>query len=208
MRNQKTIDLVYLALFLAIIVVMSQVPLIGFIPLGFTTATIIHIPVIIAAIYFGKKMGALTGFVFGLASCVTAYIRPTGVFDLFFQNPVISVLPRIVFGFLTAVLYQSLKGIKNGYLRASITALFASLMHTVLVVGTLLVVYYGKTKTFIDNNGNEQVLTISFALIGIILLLSMIGEAILSTLIAPPVVSALNVSNKHLVNKDELIIEE
>lgn len=196
MRNQKTIDLVYLALFLTIIVVMSQVPWLGFIPLGFTTATIIHIPVIIAAIYFGKKLGTLTGLIFGVVSLLTAYLRPTNVFDLFFQNPLISILPRIAFAFLTVGIYNLLKEIKNEHLRISITALLSSLLHTVLVIGTILVVYYNKTKTFITPDGVTQEMTITFALIGVGLLITVIAEAVVSTLITTPVIIAIRAANK------------
>ncbi len=195
MRNQKTRDLIYLALFLTIIIVMSQVPFLGFIPFGFTTATTLHIPVIIACIYFGKRFGTLTGLFFGLASCITAYIRPTGVFDLFFQNPIISVLPRIAFAFITALIYQKLRVIKYPHLRVAITALLGSLVHTVLVVGTLLLVYFDKTKTFITAAGVSQTLTITITLIGVSLIISAIAEAVVSALITPPVISALNALN-------------
>ncbi len=201
MRNQKISDLVYLALFLTIIVVMSQVPWLGFIPLGFTTATIIHIPVIIAAIYFGKKMGVYTGFIFGGVSLLTAYLRPTNVFDLFFQNPIISILPRIAFGFVTVIIYNSLKFINFEYLRTSITAFLSTIMHTVLVIGTLILIYYNETKTFVNADKQTEEFTITFALIGLVVL-SALGEAIASTLIVPPIISAIRAANKKEGNKD------
>ena len=46
----KTRGLVQLAIFSAIIVVLAYTPFIGYIPLGFTRATIIHIPVIIGSL--------------------------------------------------------------------------------------------------------------------------------------------------------------
>ena len=45
----KTKDMVTTAMFVAIILAMSFVPYLGYIPLGFMNATIIHIPVIIGA---------------------------------------------------------------------------------------------------------------------------------------------------------------
>ena len=42
----KTKGLVQMAIFAALIVVLAFTPFIGYIPLGFTRATIIHIPVI------------------------------------------------------------------------------------------------------------------------------------------------------------------
>ena len=46
----KTKDMVTTAMFVAIILAMSFVPYLGYIPLGFMNSTIIHIPVIIGAI--------------------------------------------------------------------------------------------------------------------------------------------------------------
>ena len=52
-------------------------PILGYIPLGFTRATIIHIPVIIGSIILGPKYGAFLGFIFGLTSLVNNTFNPT-----------------------------------------------------------------------------------------------------------------------------------
>ena len=57
------------ALFTAIIVIMAFTPL-GYIPLVVINATIIHIPVILGALFLGPKKGAFLGFVFGLTSFI------------------------------------------------------------------------------------------------------------------------------------------
>lgn len=69
MRNERTYELVLLALFTAIIVIMAFTPL-GYIPLVVINATVIHIPVILGALFLGPKKGAFLGFVFGLTSFI------------------------------------------------------------------------------------------------------------------------------------------
>ncbi|MBD5444811.1 MAG: ECF transporter S component [Lachnospiraceae bacterium] len=69
MKNEKTYELVLTALFTAIIIVMAFTPL-GYIPLVVINATIIHIPVILGALFLGPKKGAFLGFVFGLTSFI------------------------------------------------------------------------------------------------------------------------------------------
>ena len=69
MKNEKTYELVLTALFTAIIVIMAFTPL-GYIPLVVINATIIHIPVILGALFLGPKKGAFLGFVFGLTSLI------------------------------------------------------------------------------------------------------------------------------------------
>ena len=66
------------ALFGAIIVLLAFTPFLGYIPLGFTRATIIHIPVIIGSLLMGPKKGAVLGLVFGATSFINNTMNPTG----------------------------------------------------------------------------------------------------------------------------------
>ncbi|MEG0274822.1 MAG: ECF transporter S component, partial [Longicatena sp.] len=57
MKTKKTQYMSFMALFLAIQVVLVVTPL-GYLAIGPLSLTTMHIPVIIAAILFGKKAGA------------------------------------------------------------------------------------------------------------------------------------------------------
>lgn len=91
----------------AISVVLGLTPL-GFIPVGPTNATIMHIPVIIGAIMEGPIVGAFVGLIFGLSSMYNALIRPTPV-SFVFLNPLVSVLPRILIGIITYYIYNGIR---------------------------------------------------------------------------------------------------
>src|SRR5690625_318299 len=97
----------------AISIVLGMTPL-GFIPIGPTRATIMHIPVIIGAITAGPLVGGLVGLIFGLFSIFQAITNPTPV-SFVFLNPLVSVLPRILIGLVTYYIYEGLKrlGDKN-----------------------------------------------------------------------------------------------
>ena len=73
----RTKALVQMAIFSALIIVLAFTPFIGYIPLGFTRATIIHIPVIIGSLMMGPKKGAVLGGVFGLTSFINNTMNPT-----------------------------------------------------------------------------------------------------------------------------------
>lgn len=92
----------------AISVVLGLTPL-GFIPIGPTRATIMHIPVIIGAIVEGPIVGAFVGLIFGLSSIYQAITTPTPV-SFVFLNPLVSVLPRVLIGVTT---YYTYKGLSN-----------------------------------------------------------------------------------------------
>ena len=95
----------------AISVVLGMTPL-GFIPVGPTRATIMHIPVIIGAIIEGPIVGALVGLIFGMFSIFQAVTNPTPV-SFVFLNPLVSVLPRVLIGIITYYVYSGLKKLGN-----------------------------------------------------------------------------------------------
>ena len=81
--NQRTKGLTQVALFAALIFLMAFTPFLGYIPLGFTRATIIHIPVIIGSLVLGPGKGAFLGGVFGLTSFLNNTFNPTATSFVF-----------------------------------------------------------------------------------------------------------------------------
>lgn len=82
----------------------------GFIPwIGGVSLTIMQIPAIIAAVLEGPLSGAIVGFIFGIFSMIQAAVAPTGPTDVWFTNPVLSVLPRILIGPAAWGIYTLLK---------------------------------------------------------------------------------------------------
>ncbi len=117
-RSHKTIGLVQVSLLCALIIIMAFTPFLGYIPLGFTRATIIHIPVIIGALLLGPKKGAILGFVFGLTSLLNNTFNPTVTSFVFtpfyslgdvngnFGSLVVCFLPRILVGVIPYYVFQ------------------------------------------------------------------------------------------------------
>ena len=68
----------------------------GIIPLGPLNVTTLHVPTLIGAIVEGPKVGAFVGFIFGCYSLWQNITAPNILSPLFI-NPIISVLPRILF---------------------------------------------------------------------------------------------------------------
>jgi uncharacterized membrane protein len=82
----------------------------GFIPFVLGTAiTIMHVPVIIGAVLEGPVVGTIIGALFGIFSLVWAFVAPTGPGDLYFQNPLISILPRLFIGLTTWASYTAFR---------------------------------------------------------------------------------------------------
>lgn len=108
MRN-KTIKMIAVnAMFFALLILMTFVPYIGYITVGPISFTTMHIVVLIGALFYGYKEGALLGFVFGLLSLIKAISYPSTL-DYIFVNPFVSVLPRVLFGLISGLVFSLLK---------------------------------------------------------------------------------------------------
>jgi uncharacterized membrane protein len=84
---------------LSAISVLLAVTRLGFIPFVAGTAiTVMHVPVVIGAIVAGPGVATLIGLVFGVSSMILASVAPTGPGDVFFTDPIVSVLPRLFIG--------------------------------------------------------------------------------------------------------------
>ena len=103
--------LVLAAVFIAIIIVMTAVPYTGYITYlpGGIAITTLHIPVIIGAVFLGWKYGALLGGVWGITCVVKAYLNPEAG-NIPFQNPLVSVLPRIIVGIVAGLVFALAAG--------------------------------------------------------------------------------------------------
>lgn len=151
-RTKQTKDMVMTAMFTAIIVVMAFVPYMGYIPLGFMNATIIHIPVIIGAIILGPKKGAWLGGVFGVTSMINNTVNPnitSFVFSPFYSmgethgsilSVVVCMVPRIMIGVVAYYVYKGVMKLLKNKKYSNIPALACagvagSLTNTILVMG-------------------------------------------------------------------------
>lgn len=146
-RKKKILSICLDAIFLAIIILMTFTN-IGFIPLGAISVTIIHVPVLIGAYLFGRKKGLLYGLFFGLMSFIKALQSPMSILDPFFQNPLVSILPRTLFGYIAGFVFEFIKKnfkkqiISQGIIL--ITSFLLTLLHSVMVLGILGLLYSSK----------------------------------------------------------------
>jgi len=107
----------------------------GFIPVPTPVgkATIMHIPVILAAILEGPVVGAFTGFIFGLYS----FLSPTGAVP---ADPLVRILPRILIGITSYYAYWAFR--RNITVASVIAAIVGTVTNTVGFLGLAVLVGY------------------------------------------------------------------
>lgn len=108
----------------------------GFIPwISGASLTIMQVPVIIGAVLEGPVVGFVIGLIFGIFSMIQAAVAPTGPTDVWFTNPLLSILPRLFIGPITWLVYKALDRWKAPALFAA--GLVGSLTNTILVLGMI-----------------------------------------------------------------------
>lgn len=185
-KRYSTMSMVQVAIFGAVICIMAFTPFLGYIPLGFTRATIIHVPVIIASLLMGPKKGGLLGFLFGLTSFINNTMNPTPtsfVFTPFYSlgeisggagSIVICFLPRILVGILPFYLYRlALRFSKKEEKQRGVSApglvlagVCGSLVNTLLVMN-LIFVFFREAYAAANDVAVSAVYTFILSVIGI-----------------------------------------
>jgi uncharacterized membrane protein len=176
---------------LAVVGMLSAVSIVlgatgyGFIPLPMAKATILHIPVIIGAILEGPIVGAMIGFFFGMFSLIQNYAAPSSIFSPAFQNPIVSVLPRVLIAVTAYYSYKFMLG-RNESIKVGVGAVIGTITNTFGVLTTIYLLY--PNLAFLKPGaGSQSAAKIIYG----IALTNGVPEVVVATIITVPVVMAL-----------------
>lgn len=184
-KNRNVFQMTIISMLIAILIIQTFVPILGYIPLGPIDVTIVHITVILAAVLFGSKTGLAIGTAWGLLSMIRAYVQPTP-FNIVFLNPLISVVPRMLVGWVSGLLFQAIKNRLSARWSYTITALVGTLMNTVLVLGGI---YVFAAETYANALGVSQ--NALLGVLGTVVATNGVIEVIASMIILPLVSAPL-----------------
>ncbi|TVS99200.1 ECF transporter S component [Enterococcus durans] len=199
MKNTKNFTLT--AMFLAILILLAVTPL-GFIPIGPINATTMHIPVIIASIVLGPRLGAFLGGTFGLISMIRSTVVQTPLSFVFspfipvigtdhgsLKALLIAFIPRILIGVVPYFVFKGMqKLIKNKANTVSlfIAGLAGSLVNTILVMNMIYFLFQQDYAQVIGKNINAV-----YSAVLAVIFTSGVPEAIVAGLATAGVCSVL-----------------
>lgn len=182
MKKQSSIA--QIAIFFAIMLVLHLLSSVIFnlLPVPIKP-TIIHIPVIIASIIYGPRIGAILGALMGIISVVTntVVLLPTSyLFSPFVENGsinslMIAMVPRILIGITPYFIYKWMKN-KPGLVLAGAVG---SMTNTIFVLGGIFILF---SSVY---NGDIR------AMLALVLSANSISEMIISALLTVAIVPAL-----------------
>lgn len=174
------------AIFIGLILLLGLVPQLGYIQVvPGLSITILHVPVLLGSYLYGAKKGALYGFSFGVTSMIQAAMTGVGL-NALFVFPWISIIPRFLFGLISGFSFHFLKKapkILRGLLGVGGISFLLTVLHTGLVFLDLYVFYPSEVAALFANG--DQMVNGIFMAFGLVLVLGMIGEAILSAFVVP-----------------------
>ena len=187
MRNKKIRSMVLTAMFIALMTLMTFVPQIGFIEITPVIAfTLLHIPVLVGAYLYGWKYGLILGFAFGFLSFLRALLSPMTFLDPYFVNPLISILPRVIFGLAAGLFFELLRKFKSIYVRWIFVALSCAVL--TLIHSTLVLTMLG----LFDGVGIGQIQGANYwVLMGTIIGTNGVSEAVVAFILVPLICFAL-----------------
>lgn len=178
---------------------------IGMIPLPppLPSATTVHVPVILAALAEGPMVGLAVGLVFGLCSLIRAWETGMLGLTLFFRNPLVSVLPRLLAPLAALGAYLLWKrltrrGAVTEKVGVAIAATVGSVVNTAGCLGMIILLYHtdltvmlnemiaaGSAKTAYFNHAGDW-------LVAAVGLPNGIGEAIVAAVLVPMIKAAVD----------------
>lgn len=199
MKNTKNFTLT--AMFLAIMILLAVTPL-GFIPIGPINATTMHIPVIVASIILGPRLGAFLGGTFGLISLIRSTFIPTPLSFVFspfipvigtdqgsWKALIIALIPRILIGVVPYFVYKGIQRLtknKVSPLSLFLAGIAGSLTNTILVMNLIYFLFQQDYAQVLGTNINAV-----YSAVLAVIFTSGVPEAIIAGLVTAAVSTVL-----------------
>lgn len=188
MRKEETQELAVTAIFTAILLLQTFVPLIGYIHIlpGLPAITTVPLTIAVYASLMGPKAGAFFGLFWGITRLIMAYAAPSDLITIMlFQNPFIALIPRMAAGFLPGIISKK----KSGMISFFIAGLSASLANTLLVILLTDLFYLQNSTKLISTLGmtnNQPLIIMLLIALGTNGIIEMIFTGVLTPIVLKP----------------------
>ncbi len=193
--NKRTLRMVQLALFTAIILLMAFTPL-GYIKTPGLEITLLVVPVTVGAIILGPVAGAILGGIFGITSFIQCFGGgPLGAALLsasLVGTFILCMVPRILMGWLAGLIYKAMKHWDKTRLISHATAnLAGALLNTILFMSTFVLFFFNTEyiQSLVTVLGANNVIQFILLFVGV----NGVIEALVSFVVGTAVSKAIDV---------------
>ena len=194
MKTNKTARLTITAIFVAILLLQTLVPNIGYIHLipGLPAITTVTLTIAIYGCMMGPKAGFLLGLFWGITRLIAAYAMPADMVSLLlFQNPFISIVPRVLAGVTPGLIVKlfknkSEKAQKWGYMLAGLATSFVNTAFVIIMTNFVFMSDPSHlTKYMNGGNPAQPLILFLIAALGVNGIVEMIFTGVLTPIIMP-----------------------
>lgn len=190
----QTKQLVQLSMFVAIIVLQTWIPFLGYINIPpLLSVTYIHVTVIVASLLLDRRLSIWVALCWGINSLIRAYVAPPlPTYYLIFGSPLVSVIPRLLMGWVVGFVGDQLKRRNLSIAKIGIVGgVLGTVLNTLLVLGAIFLFKQGAYLTMINiapEAANTQLLM--KLLLGIVVT-NAIPETIVAVILTPLLLNVL-----------------
>lgn len=145
-NKSKNYRMIILSLFIAILLLQTIIPGIGYIQLGPLSISLIPITVVAVTLSIGLKEGLIIGFLWGFIVFIRAFFWPTSLIaQIVFVNPVISIIPRMLIALFSYIIFKYLSNKISIKYKYMISGIVGSLTNTIFVLSFIYFFYKDKS---------------------------------------------------------------
>lgn len=188
MLNVKAIS--YLALSVALLLLFTFTPFLGYIQISVISITLVPCVVMIISIIWIKILkwnpfivGVISGLLLGLSSFLASFVMG-GPLAVVFQNPLFSIVPRLLVGIVSGIILQFL--VLRSKFRYWLTIIIWSFfVISTNSLATLAMIYFLGDAFFPDLNVLQYISWLALAT-------NYLPELMITTLIILPIVKVIN----------------
>ena len=174
MRQKRVQTMTIGAVFIAILIIQSFIPYLGYIRIlpGLPSITSNPLTVALAGVLLGTGFGTWIGLIWGILSLILAYTQPGDLVSLMlFQNPIIAIVPRAAAGFAGGMIAQAAKNKSKGQAAViyGLAGIATSAINTLLVIGLTSLFFMKNSDALLHGLGqaNNQAPLITILLVAL-----------------------------------------
>lgn len=192
--NPWVVEMTMTAILAALIILMTFTP-IGYIPIGPVKMTLITLPVAVGSIVLGERSGLILGGVFGLTSFYTCFGMDFVGMGLLSINPfltfVMCVVPRVLCGYLPAVIYKAISksGTKRTMVAIPVAGASVAIINTVLFLCSMWL-FFGNSLSEVVGVAIDNIFALFALFAGTNGLIEIAVNIVVGTAICKPLITA------------------
>lgn len=192
-----------MGILMALVIVLQAISTAIFNINPLVSITLALTPIVIGAILYGPKAGAILGAGLGIVVFVTVIFGWAGAIstDMFIQNPIVTcivcILKTTLAGLVSGLAYSAIKKSGKEPLGAIVAAILCPIVNTTLFITGFVTIFHGVADKYAASSN----ISIFMFIITIILGINFVIEFLLNAILSPVIARIVKIIRKNKLAK-------